>query len=106
MDRIFKRYAEGLGGMNVLINKNTNEFIGQCGLLVHTIDGKLELEIGYSLLSQYQKKGYAIEAAIKCKEIAFNKNYTNTLISIIHKDNIASINVALKNGMLFEKEIE
>ena len=33
-ERVFNRYENGLGGMNALIDKNTNEFVGQCGLLI------------------------------------------------------------------------
>jgi RimJ/RimL family protein N-acetyltransferase len=50
----------------------------------------------------YQKfwnKGYATEAARKCRDFAFTNSYTDTLISIVHVDNIKSEKVALKNGM-------
>jgi hypothetical protein len=49
-ERVFNRYSKGLGGMNVLIDKITEEFIGQCGLMTYTIDSVEELEIGYSLM--------------------------------------------------------
>uniref|UniRef100_UPI0040568181 GNAT family N-acetyltransferase n=1 Tax=Zobellia laminariae TaxID=248906 RepID=UPI0040568181 len=66
-DRIFERYENNLGGMNALISKSTGEFIGLCGLLKQTVDQIEELEIGYSILPNYWKQGYASEAAIKCK---------------------------------------
>jgi len=49
-------------------------------------------------------KGFASEAAIKCKEFAFENNFTNSIISMIHPDNIASKKVAIRNGMAFSKE--
>ena len=98
-DTIFNRYAQNLGGMNVLVHKQTKEFIGQCGLLVQTVDGKQELEIGYSILPKHWKKGYATEAAQKCKAYAIKNRLTESLISIIHTDNIPSQKVALNNGM-------
>jgi RimJ/RimL family protein N-acetyltransferase len=101
--RVFNRYENGLGGMNALIDKQTNEFVGQCGLLIQTIDDKEELEIGYSIMPAHRGKGYASEAAIKCKEFAFKNNYSNSIISVIVPENIASIKVALKNGMQLEK---
>lgn len=102
-NRVFNRYENGLGGMNVLIDKSTNEFVGQCGLLVQTIDGIEELEIGYSLMPQHRGKGYASEAARTCKQFAFDNDFRQSLISIIHFDNLASAKVAIANGMHLEK---
>lgn len=104
MDRIFNRYANNLGGLNVLIDKNTNEFIGQCGLLIQTIDGIEEMEVGYSIMPEHRKKGYALEAAKKCKNFAFENNLRDSLISTIHIDNVNSAKVAMANGMVKEKE--
>ena len=89
--------------MNVLIQKATGTFLGQCGLLIQTVDGVDELEIGYSLLPLYRGKGYAIEAARKCRDFAFENNLSDSLISIIDPDNVASQKVALQNGMKLDK---
>ncbi|WP_369049382.1 GNAT family N-acetyltransferase [Tenacibaculum sp. UWU-22] len=102
-DRVFNRYKNNLGGMNVLIEKNNHQFIGQSGLLIHTVDGIEELEIGYSLMPKQRGKGYAIEAAQKCRNYAFENNLTDSLISIIHIDNKESEKVARKNGMKLDK---
>ncbi|MET1260179.1 GNAT family N-acetyltransferase [Flagellimonas sp. DF-77] len=103
-DRIFERYELQLGGMNALIHKNTNTLIGLCGLLIQEVDGIQELEIGYSVLPNYWKQGYAFEAARACKQFAFDHRLADSLISIIHIDNLPSRKVALKNGMLLEKQ--
>jgi RimJ/RimL family protein N-acetyltransferase len=103
-DRVNNRYTNGLGGMNALIEKSTSQFIGQCGLLIQTIDDTEELEIGYSLMPNMRGKGYASEAAKKCRNFAFENNYRESLISIIHPDNLASQKVALNNGMHLEKQ--
>lgn len=100
-DRVFYRYENDKGGMNVLINK-AGEFVGQCGLLLHIINDIEELEIGYSIMPKHRNKGYAIEAAQKCKEVAFKNNYRDSLISIIHEDNLPSEKVAIKNGMILD----
>ena len=98
------RYKNDLGGMNVLIDKTTNVLVGQCGLLIQDVDDIKELEIGYSILPQYRHMGYATEAAQKCRDYAFSQSYTDSLISIIHIDNIKSEKVALKNGMIKTKQ--
>ncbi|MDB4292803.1 GNAT family N-acetyltransferase [Maribacter sp.] len=105
-DKSLHRYENELGGMNVLIDKKTNRLIGQCGLLVQTIENVERLEVGYSILPEYWNKGYASEAALKCKNYAFENNFASALISMVHVDNIGSEKVALKNGMTFEKKIE
>ncbi len=102
-DKAFYRYKNKLGGMNALINKVTGEFIGQCGLLIQTVDNIQELEIGYSLLPEFRNKGFATEAAKTCKAYAFKNRLSDSLISIIHIDNIASQKVATNNGMTLEK---
>ena len=98
-DKTFYRYANNKGGMNVLIDKATNELVGQCGLLIQTVDDIEELEIGYSIMPAFRNKGYATEAAIKCKEYAFQNNLRDSLISIIAVKNLESQKVALKNNM-------
>ncbi|MBO6185110.1 MAG: GNAT family N-acetyltransferase [Chryseobacterium sp.] len=101
----FHRYENNLGGQNVLISKETNELIGQCGLLVREVENKFELEIAYSILPQYRGKGFAIEAAKKCRDFAFENKLHERLISIIIPENDSSKNVALKNEMTFKKQI-
>jgi len=100
----FLRYKNGLGGMNALIEKETGRLIGHCGLLVQSVDNIAELEIGYSLLPDFWNKGYATEAAKKCRDYAFENNFSASLISIISLSNIPSQKVAFKNGMKIDKQ--
>ncbi|MCA0958001.1 GNAT family N-acetyltransferase [Muricauda ruestringensis] len=102
-ERVFERYQNDLGGMNALILKESGKLIGICGLLVQTVDNVKELEIGYSVLPNYWLKGLASEAARKCKAFAFENNFSDSLISIIHVDNIPSQKVAINNGMYLDK---
>ncbi len=101
--RIFERYEKRLGGMNALIIKSSGRLAGLCGLLIQEVDQVEELEIGYSILPEHRCRGYAAEAAIRCREIAFSRQYAPSLISIIHKDNLPSQKVALRNGMNADK---
>ena len=102
-DKMFERYANNLGGMNVLIDKQTDAFIGQCGLLIQTVDNREELEVAYSIMPQQRGRGYAPEAAKKCIDFAVNNKCKDSLIAIIHVDNIESEKVALKNGLSLDK---
>jgi len=98
------RYTHDLGGMNALIEKSTGNLIGHCGLLVQTVDDVRELEIGYSLLGNYRGKGFAIEAAKKCRDFAFENQFSDSLISIISQTNTPSAQVAMKNGMQVSRQ--
>lgn len=60
-------------------------------------------KFGYSLLPEFWNKGFATEAAMKCRDFAFENNLTDSLISIISTTNTPSIAVALKNGMIHDK---
>lgn len=99
----FYRYENDLGGMNALIDKSTGSLVGHCGLLVQTVDDLSELEIGYALLPQYWRLGYAFEAAKKCRDHAFTNNLSDSVISIISITNTPSERVAIKNGMKVDK---
>lgn len=105
-NKVFHRYENDLGGMNVLIDKKTNQFIGQCGLLIQNIENVERMEIGYSILPQFWNQGFASESASKCKDFAFENKFANSLISMVHIENLSSEKVALKNGMTFEKKID
>ena len=101
----FHRYENNLGGQNALICKDTNQLVGQCGLLVREVDHKFELEIAYSILPEFRQRGFAYESARKCKEFAFENNFHHRLISMIYPENENSKKVALKNEMTFSKKL-
>jgi RimJ/RimL family protein N-acetyltransferase len=97
------RYENNMGGMNALIEKQSGKLVGHCGLLVQTVDDISELEIGYSLLPEFWQRGFASEAARKCRDFAFANELALSLISIISRTNIPSQKVAMNNGMHQEK---
>jgi [ribosomal protein S5]-alanine N-acetyltransferase len=101
--RIEERYANNLGGFNALVNKVTGEFVGMSGLLIQEVEGVTELEVSYSIVPEHWHKGYASEAARLCRDAAFEQNYATSLISIIHRENVASQRVAINNGMYLSK---
>ena len=100
----FRRYENDMGGMNALVEEESGKLIGHCGLLVQTVDEVTELEIGYSLLSEFWNRGFATEAAKKCMNVAFERKYAESLISIISITNTPSEKVAIKNGMKKTKQ--
>ena len=105
IDNQLDRYADGTYGMHALIEKESNQFIGQCGLLTQEIGDRLELEIGYSLIREYWGKAFALEAASHMKNWAFKSPMIESVISIIKTDNKASQRVAVKNGMYADQRL-
>lgn len=105
-EKSMARYENGTGGMNVIIEKQTANLVGQCGLLLQNVEGEQIMEIGYSILPHYWRKGYASEAAKKCRNHAFEHEFTDRVHSIIHPENIGSMTVAERNGMSRHKFLE
>ena len=91
--------------MNALLLKDSQTLIDHAGLLTQKIDNKVELEMAYSLLPDYWQKGYATEATLKCKAVAFEEGYCQKLVALIAPSNIPSIVVAKRRGMKKEKRV-
>ena len=103
IERQQDRYREGSFGILALHNEEGN-FIGQCGLIRHEVDGEPVLEVGYHLYPEYRGMGYAAEAATYFREYAFANRIAPFVVSIILKGNEASMAVARRNGMELWKE--
>lgn len=99
LDRQISRYQKWNFGLWAVILKENDEMIGQCGLTMQPWKETEVLEIGYLFNRLYWHKGYAIETARACKKYAFETLKANEICSIIRDTNIASQNVAIRNGM-------
>lgn len=94
-------------GLWAVVLKESGEFAGQCGLIMQpAVDGRDEVEIGYSFLARKWNFGFATEAAIACRDFGFATLRLKRLVSLIDPANLASRRVAEKVGMSCEKEIE
>ena len=96
---------EGFGLWAVCL-KDSNKFIGDCGLSIQNIDGEKLPEIGYHINKNYWKKGYAKEAANAVKKWAFENTKYETLYSYMNKENVASYKTAESIGMKRIKEYQ
>ena len=91
-------------GLWATILKEGNRFIGRCGLLPWMIEGRFEVEVAYLLDKAVWGQGLGTEAARAILEYGFTQLGLTRLICLIDRDNRASIRVAEKIGMRFEKE--
>lgn len=99
------RYHEDGFGLWAIILKHTDKLIGQCGLTWQQVENNPVIEVGYLLNRNFWHNGYAIEAATASKQYGFNVVGAKEIYSIIRDTNYASMNVAIRNGMLIRGRI-
>ncbi|WP_226659119.1 GNAT family N-acetyltransferase [Pseudalkalibacillus hwajinpoensis] len=92
-------------GMWIVEDKETGQFLGQCGLVLQKLVLGVEVELGYLFAKRYWGNGYATEAAFACKKYAFKELGLSRLISLIDPRNKASLKVAKRIGMTYNRTI-
>ncbi|GAX46839.1 GNAT family N-acetyltransferase [Pseudolactococcus reticulitermitis] len=98
-DNLMTQYQTRGFSLWAVVLKENDQVIGQCGLTLQQVDNETVTEIGYLFDRDYWHQGYAIEAAQACKTYAFDVLGVSRVYSIIRDNNIASMNVAIRNGM-------
>jgi RimJ/RimL family protein N-acetyltransferase len=93
-------------GLWAVVHRPDLRVIGFCGLTrFDDIDGQVEIEIGYRLARSYWGRGLASEAAAAVRDYALGVLALPRLVAIIDPRNVASIRVAEKTGLRYEKEV-
>jgi len=87
-----------------VIEKETGQIIGHCGILEKDIDGRNQYEIVYVLAKSAWGKGFATEAASSLKDYALNQLGLKRITALIDTDNQKSEIVATKIGLKYEKD--
>jgi RimJ/RimL family protein N-acetyltransferase len=91
-------------GLWATILTENRAFVGRCGLLPWTIDGRNEVEVAYLIAKAYWGRGLATEAARGLVRYGFETLGLTRLVCLIDGENVASRRVAEKAGMHFERE--
>ena len=111
------RHWEGYGvGLFTLERKEDGRALGRVGFLVwdperwvngfrEQLEQPYETEIGWTVAREHWNRGYATEAALACRDWALGELGLRRLISLIARDNAASIRVSEKIGESFEREV-
>lgn len=105
LERQLASYAENDFGIWA-IELTDGTFVGECGLIWQTVEGKRDVEIGWHVLPEHWRNGYASEAAAVARDHAFEVAGLEKVISIIRPINIPSRGVAEKIGMTIEREAD
>ena len=103
IEKQIRGYREDGFGRWAVVLKETDTVIGICGLQWCNTDKDIVPEIGYLFNRAYWRNGYAAEAAIACKRHAFDTLGFDEVFSLVRDTNIASMNVAIRNGMLIRR---
>ena len=90
-------------GNYTMISKAGGHKVGTCGL--YDREGLDGVDIGFALLPEFEKQGYALEGVSKLKDLAFSVFNLTSISGITTKDNTASQNLLLKIGLTFEKKV-
>jgi RimJ/RimL family protein N-acetyltransferase len=98
-----ERYARDGHGLWLVLAREGGGPVGQVGLLVQTVDGMPDLEVGYLIHRPFWRQGYATEAARACRDHAFRPLGRGRVISLIRPENLPSQGVARKLGMEAER---
>jgi RimJ/RimL family protein N-acetyltransferase len=101
LDRMIGHQDEYGFGMYALVDRDSGEMVGECGL-VH-VELKLpEVELAYYVVRDRWGRGYATEAARACLDHGFADLGLDRIIAIAWPENGASHRVMEKAGMTYE----
>ena len=90
----YETYGFGLWAI-----ERNGRFIGDCGITIQNINRRFRPEIGYHIHKDFQRKGYASEAAEKCRDFIFENTPFMAVYSYMNAENVASYRTAEKIGM-------
>lgn len=91
----YKRYGYGRWSLYL---KQTNEYVGFCGL--RYCEQSEEVDIGYRIDQAFWGLGLASEAARTALDLGFSHFHLDNITSRARTDNPASIKVLSKNGFV------
>jgi RimJ/RimL family protein N-acetyltransferase len=97
--RVLASYERAGHGFWLTSLRDTGEPVGQIGLLPQDIDGQREVEVAYMLARPFWGRGFALEAALACRDHAFRVLQVPRVVSMIRPMNARSLRVAASLGM-------
>lgn len=100
----YTHYHEYGFGRWAVMDKNSHEFLGWCGLKYSP--EKEETDIGFRFFKKHWGKGYATEAARASLEIGFRQYKISEIVGRAMKANSASVSILEKLGLTFKKKVD
>jgi RimJ/RimL family protein N-acetyltransferase len=106
IERQRARYARDGHGLWLAEERESGAPLGQIGLLLQSVDGVDEPEVGYLLARRFWGRGFATEAAAAVRDHAFGALGKPRVISLIRPANLPSQAVAQRLGMRAERRTQ
>ncbi len=97
----YDHYEQYGMGRWAVVRREDLAFLGWCG--IKFLSASEEFDVGYRFLKKYWGKGYATEAALACLEYGFKKLHLPQVVGRAMKDNLGSIRVLEKIGLLYQR---
>ncbi len=91
-------------GLWATVERSTGTFLGRCGLLPWSIEDAPEVELAFLISKSRWREGFATEAAQGIIRYAREELKLSRLICLIMPGNVGSEKVAMKVGMVFERD--
>jgi [ribosomal protein S5]-alanine N-acetyltransferase len=85
-------------------DRETGEFLGNCGPVPQVVDGIEEIELGWSVIPRRARQGIATEAATAWRDRCLGLLGMEYVISLIRPENVPSRGVGERIGMTVWKE--
>lgn len=98
IEKNMERYRIFGFGLWAVCLKETGEMIGDCGLTMQLINGRIMPEIGYHIRADKQRRGYAKEVACAVRDWTFCHTPFNVVCSCMKYTNVPSRKTALSYG--------
>lgn len=89
-----------------VVLRTTGGMIGRCGLSLEEVEGTSDWELGWTFARAHWGHGYATEAATAVRHYSFDKLGLPRLISLIRPGNSASVRVAERLGMAYQRLVK
>lgn len=109
INNIRKQYLENGIGRYAVILKETNQFIGWCGIkyITEPENGHVNFhEIGYRFIEEFWGKGFGYESAKAWLDYGFNTMNIKTIYASANLENTGSRKILEKIGMHPKNEFE
>ncbi len=91
-------------GLLAVEDRETGEFLGDCGPTIQEVEGEPHVELGWHVLKDRWGQGIAAEGGAACRDWCWSNLDIDHLISLIRPENRQSWRVAEKLGMTVWRE--
>jgi ribosomal-protein-alanine N-acetyltransferase len=107
LQRHIANYYERHGfGLWAVVLKENGRLVGRCGFLYQPVADGQEVEVTYLIDRPYWGRGLATEAAGATLRLGFERYKFPRVVALINPENVASVRVAEKSGMKYERDVD